>query len=426
LRAYLINQTAHWFIVGLLFPVLILIILDKGLDLFQAGAILAVYSGTAVALELPTGGLSDSIGRKKVYILALSVNILAIISFLLASSFATVALAALLMGLGRALSSGSIDAWFVDEFKAAAPQGNLQEALAKANILIPVGLGIGSLIGGLLPMTLGKVINAQLGMTIFAANLFVVLVADILQLFLTQKLISERTWSNKKGGWKEGFRSVPSVISSSVTYGLKNRIILVLLMVNMAIGFGVAGLELLWQPRVSEIMGNDVQTIVFGVLAAAYFLITAVGSALSTPLCRWFNGNYGAVMAILLIALGGSTFVLAMQGDLILFAAFYLLIYLLAGMTNSPYGTMYNEHVPSEQRSTMLSFQSLVLQGGALCGSLVLGYVAGSSGIPLAWMVAAAVVAFSSIGFVYLGLTKTEKKDDTEVHPQSQPPASSQ
>ena len=71
---YLVNQTFHWFIVGLTFPILILLVLDKGLSIFEAGTVLAIYSGTTVLLELPTGGLADSIGRRKVYLLSVTVH----------------------------------------------------------------------------------------------------------------------------------------------------------------------------------------------------------------------------------------------------------------------------------------------------------------------------------------------------------------
>ena len=402
LRAYLINQTGHWFIAGLLFPVLILIVLDKGLGLFEAGTIMAIYSGTALLLELPTGGLADSIGRKKVYILSVLVHSLALITFLISFDFLTVALAASLMGLGRALSSGSIDAWFVDEFRSAVPKGNLQQALAKANVFIPLGLGVGCLIGGLLPMTLGRFLNAELGLTIFGANLLIALIADLVQIAMTERLIVETARVPRTSGWRAGFSKVPSVISTSITYGVRNRKVLVLLLIMMAFGFGLSGLELLWQPRVGQIMGGSAQTWAMGVLAAAYFFITAVGSALSTPICRRARDDYGTVMAVLLVAMGVSIFLLSLQDQLLLFATFYLLAYLIMGMTNSPYGAMYNDEVPAEQRSTMLSFQSLLLQSGGLCGSLVLGYVAGTSGIPTAWMIGSLVVALSSVGFIYL------------------------
>jgi len=394
---YLVNQTFHWFIVGLTFPILILLVLDKGLSIFEAGTVLAIYSGTTVLLELPTGGLADSIGRRKVYLLSVTVHMVSILIFLFSFDYLTVALAAFTMGVGRALSSGSIDAWFVDEFKAFSPQGNLQQALAKANFFIPLGLGAGSLIGGVLPMTGGVAVNASRGLSIYAANLLAAMVADVLQIVITRAIIDESVAVGGGETIADGFRGVPGVISTSVQYGIRNRSVLILLLVMAAFGFGLTGLELLWQPRVSEIMGGSAQTWVLGALAAAYFFITAVGSAVVSSVCIRLKNDNALVMALLLIAIGASMLILSMQGEILTFAAFYLLTYMIIGMTNSPYGTLYNEEVPAEQRSTMLSFQSLVLQGGGLMGSVLLGFVADAGGIPAAWAIAGAVIALSSL-----------------------------
>lgn len=397
LRPYLVNQTFHWFIVGLIFPILILLVLDKGLSIFEAGTVLAIYSGTTVLLELPTGGLADSIGRRKVYLLSVVVHMASIVIFLFSFDYLTVALAALTMGAGRALSSGSMDAWFVDEFKARFPQGNLQEALAKANFYIPLGLGIGSLLGGALPMTAGEAMRASFGVSIYTANLFGILVADLLQMIITRAIIKENRAASGGDTLADGFRRVPEVISASLRYGVHSRPVLTLLLVMAAMGFGMTGLELLWQPRVGEIMGSDAQTWVLGVLAAAYFFVTAAGSAAVTSVCIRLKNDNALVMTLLTIGIGASIIVLSFQSSILPFAAFYLLTYMIIGMTNSPWGTIYNNEIPTEQRSTMLSFESLVLQGGGLIGSVFLGFVADGAGIPAAWAIAGAVVALSSL-----------------------------
>jgi hypothetical protein len=53
---------------------------------------------------------------------------------------------------------------------------------------------------------------------------------------------------------------------------------------------------------------------------------------------------------------------------------------MILGMTNSPYGALYNNEVPGDHRSTMLSFQSLVAQIGGLLGSVLLEFMAGEGG----------------------------------------------
>lgn len=61
LFVFSLNQTFHWFIIGLIIPVITLLQLEKGLDLFQIGIVIAVYSATIILLELPTGGLLGSL-----------------------------------------------------------------------------------------------------------------------------------------------------------------------------------------------------------------------------------------------------------------------------------------------------------------------------------------------------------------------------
>jgi MFS family permease len=87
LRPYLVNQTVHWFIVGLISSVLIPLVLDKELNIFEAGTVLAIHSGTDVLLELPTGGLANSIGRREVYLISVTVHTASVILLIVAIGF---------------------------------------------------------------------------------------------------------------------------------------------------------------------------------------------------------------------------------------------------------------------------------------------------------------------------------------------------
>ena len=111
---YILNQSLHWFTMGLFFPIMVLIQLEKGLDLMEVGTTTAIFSATIIMLELPTGGLSDNIGRKKGYILSILASLVSFVLVLVSWNFPTVALTFLFFGVARALSSGSMDAWFVD------------------------------------------------------------------------------------------------------------------------------------------------------------------------------------------------------------------------------------------------------------------------------------------------------------------------
>jgi len=62
LREYIIYQIVHWPIVGLVFPILVLFILAKGLDIFEASLVMSRYSITTIASSCPPAGLPTPSG----------------------------------------------------------------------------------------------------------------------------------------------------------------------------------------------------------------------------------------------------------------------------------------------------------------------------------------------------------------------------
>jgi DHA1 family quinolone resistance protein-like MFS transporter len=408
LSVYTLNQTFHWFIVGLLIPVMVLLQLEKGLDLFQIGITIAIYSGTVILLELPTGGLADAIGRKRVYLISLVMSFLAGLVILIAWNFTTMAVGTFFMGVARALSSGSMDAWFIDEFNKIEPEGNLQEALAKVGTFIPGGLGVGSLIGGLLPMSLGKIISQVPGFGVYSANLITMNTLVIVQFLLTSMLVVEHLHPDRSSNIWSGFKQTPEVISTSLQYGVKNRIILMLLVSALAWGLGLSGLENLWQPHVKNILGSDSQTWIFGLLSAGYFLAGSLGYILITPICKLFNNNYPQVLFGTRLLMGTFFFLLALQGNLAGFAVFYLTLFVFNGMSNPPHAAIFNAQIPEAKRSTLLSFESFFLQIGVLFGSLIMGYISNTVSIPIAWFFGSGIWGVSSL--VYFFLPMVERK----------------
>jgi len=409
LPVYILNQTVHWFFVGITLPVMVLYMTSKGLDLFEAGIAVSVYSATIILLELPTGGLSDSIGRKRVYIYSLMVSMISGTVLLLATGLPMFLAGYLLYGVARALSSGSMDAWFVDEFALHHPDGNLQEALAKANVIIPLGLAVGSLVGGALPMLAAGFTEEVAWMNPYSINILLMVVIVGVQLGLTSVLVQEKAFQGQ-GTAASGLKALPRVVSEAVTFGVRDRFTFVLMASTALMGFGLLSVELLWQPRAQALMDDPSQTWVFGVLAAGYFLASSLGNLLASRLShRLERGPLGPLAWMR--ALSGAVLVaLAWQSGLLEFALLYLVLYMVFGLATSPHAAVFNSRVPKERRSTMMSFESLMLQGGGLIGSFSIGWLAETSGITAAWTVAGAVLLLSSTTYGYLWLSHKVKK----------------
>ena len=120
-RRYLLLVLIRWLAAGLIIPVQVFLPLSRGLSLSQVGLVLAVQGFTVLALELPTGGLTDSWGRRPVQLVANAVGVVAVALFMFAQSFLGFAVALAVIGVFRALDSGPLDAWFVDATHVASP-----------------------------------------------------------------------------------------------------------------------------------------------------------------------------------------------------------------------------------------------------------------------------------------------------------------
>ncbi len=88
-------------------PFLILFFREQGLTFFQIGVLYTVRELTTNLLDIPTGVLADTVGRRVTMVLSMLTYILSFAIFTLTSSFYPFALAMFLYGLGDALRSGT-------------------------------------------------------------------------------------------------------------------------------------------------------------------------------------------------------------------------------------------------------------------------------------------------------------------------------
>ncbi len=418
-RLFIFNQSMHWFMAGIVFPVLSLIILDKGMDYLQLGLLMALYSGTVVLAELPSGALSDLIGRKKVYLAALCLNMVGGALALAASSFLSLALGFMAMGLARAFSSGSVEALFIDRLYALEAGVDIQPILAKAGIAVPLALGLSSLVGGYLPQVQIALLPGQKGP--YTLNLLAYMALAACQFALSAALVppdaaarshgrgggqsSQSSQSGQAGGHASGpglrarlaeLIALSRRLGGAFRSGLKNRTIALLLLGGLAWGFAISGLEQFWQPRARELAGPDASSAILGFLAFGYFVASALGSLASTPLFRLSRRRYGLFLGLSRLLMGCLYLGLAAAGRLYAFSSLYILCFAANGLASSPEATLLNEELESDSRATMLSLSSLFLQLGGLAGSIALGAFARSLSIPIAWALASSALILSS------------------------------
>ena len=105
-RRYLILVALRWLPTGLLIPVTVLLALSRGLSLTEIGLVFSIQGLVVLALELPTGGLTDALGRRPILILASLVGLVSLGLLYIADSVALFAASMALQGVFRPSTAG--------------------------------------------------------------------------------------------------------------------------------------------------------------------------------------------------------------------------------------------------------------------------------------------------------------------------------
>lgn len=395
-RTYYLILSLFWFATALPMALNVLLAQARGLSLFEIGLLMGGYSLTIVLLEVPTGGLADTMGRKRVAALAYACLSLASLVFLLAFSFPVFLLASVLNGVGRALSSGALDAWFIDAVQAANPEADLQPDLARAGTFSLLALGCATLLGSFIPQLFqdlppdGTAMLTPLALPVLLAALF-----HSVTLLTTLLLLKEERRVTP-GNWVQRLAQTWPTLQTAFAQSWSNPTLLRLLGVTAASGLALISLETLWQPYFAGLLGGaETPTLFFGVVMGGNFIIGMAGNLLATPLSRLLNRRYGLICALFQGVRGLTLIALAWQTRTLPAAALFWLVYLNMGIINSPHSTLLNREIPAAQRSAMLSIESLAGYLGCIAGSVGLGYVAEQVSISAAWIISGLVLVVS-------------------------------
>ena len=382
------HQFLDRFAMGVIVAVTALALRGRGLGVGEIGALFAVYSAVVLTTELPFGGLADGLGRKPVFLIATAASLAASIVFVVSGMFWPLAASFALVGLGRALRSGTLDAWYVEGLRRHAPGAEIQPLLARAQTANFAGLGLGAILGGLLPgLVPGNDPSAPLiGRTIYDVSYAAGLALTLVVIAYTVLLIREPAQPLSIAVVKREVRAVPRTIRDGARLAVSDRVLPMLLGILALMLFATNPVEVLWPTVVQAMLEPERAAAVVGFLTAGYFLAIAVGASLAGRVGRLFGHRHALTLAAVLGALVLCQIALAMQVSLVGFAVVFLIFSVLLGLTESPAATILHARVPDDRRSTILSVQSLLKQLGGMVGLLVLGGIGEAEGVGVAWI----------------------------------------
>lgn len=402
-RLFQVHQFFTLGAVGITMVILVLLLQERGYNLFDIAILMGTYSAATLLCELPLGGLADGIGRKPVFIVSLLANIVSVLVLLFYQSYISALISFALYGVGRALSSGTMDAWYIETFNRLAPRFGTVPILAKMHFAGATGLAIGAVAGGFMADYFGPKL-AVYGFGIYDAPLMGELAITLFVLFFNLALIKEDRHPLNRQVIKSGFTNVPLMIKDSFHYASRHHIVSILLVSIGLASAALFALETFWIPFAKPMIDSEFAVVFIGIISGVYFFSMAIGAAFSEPVVNIFKGHNAKALAFLVV-LSGLLFIgLSLTNNIYIFIVVLFALNSILGAQNAPGESLFHDYVPDNKRSTLLSLQSVIGQVGGLLGVISLGYIAEQFGIATAWQLGGVIVIIA--GLVLLVLPK--------------------
>jgi MFS family permease len=392
----LLNTLATSFIWG----VNTLFLLDAGLTNAQAFAANAFFTLGQVIFEVPTGVVADRWGRRVSYLLGtLTLGATTLFywsAWLFHAPFGYWAVASVLLGLGFTFFSGATDAWLVDALAYTGFKGALESVFARAQIVGGIAMLFGSVAGGLI---------AQ------ATNLGAPYLLRAAALGLNFAIAF---WFMRDLGFEPSrspnlLRDMKQILAVSAKVGLGNPSIRwMMLAAPFTSGVSIYAFYAM-QPYLLGLYGNEHAYGIGGLAAAIVAGAQIVGGLAVVYIRRLFRRRTSLLATGILI----NVVLLALVG---LAAHFWIAIAILVlwGLlfaATAPVRSAYlNGLIPSSQRATVLSFDSLIGSSGGVIIQPALGRVADLSGYGFSYLVGG-MIQLLSLPFVYLARRENPKSD---------------
>ncbi len=145
LKLYII-QAIRWAMFFI--PTFVLFFLDNGLNMKEVLLLQSIFSFAIIIFEVPSGYISDKLGRKNTIVAGSIISFLGAISYFYGTGFYGFLLAEVLFGIGASFVSGADSALLYDSLKSIQQENTYK---AKAGIVDSIGNfseSIASIIGG--------------------------------------------------------------------------------------------------------------------------------------------------------------------------------------------------------------------------------------------------------------------------------------
>jgi MFS family permease len=377
IRSYLVISGLFTLSASLIWGINTLFLLHAGLSIFEVFVANAAFTAAMALFEVPTGVVADTRGRRASFLLSeatLAVGTLAYVGVAaIHGGLLLFCLAGVILGLGYTFYSGAVEAWLVDALKTTGYRNELDGVFAKASIVSSCAMIVGTVGGGLLGqvhLSLPYIARAVLILIAFGVG------------FRTMHDIGFTPRTMRLQGIVGEMRKVGR---AGITYGWRQPAVRLLVLESFVTWGFFSWAWYAWQPYFLQLYGRNAIWL-SGVIASLFALAGIVGNALVGRLAKPGRRR----TTILLWAAAISTVTMVATGAIRSFwitVPVFLLGAIAGGALQPVRQTYLHQSIPSSERATLVSFDSLMGSLGSVGGQTGLGYLSQERSIPVGFVV---------------------------------------
>jgi MFS family permease len=370
-------------------------LLDAGLTNLEAFAANAFFTAGMVLFEVPTGIVADTVGRRASYLLGTLTlagsTVLYVLLWQVEASFWLWALVSMLLGLGFTFFSGAVEAWLVDALTATGFTGEMETVFGRGQMVGGAAMLTGSVAGGVLAQ------ETSLGVPfVLRAVILIVMFA------VAFRLMHDIGFAPEKGG--RPLAEMRKIAAASIDFGWRVPAVKWLMVESLFTGgVGIYAFYAL-QPYLLELYGDPEAYTIAGLVAAIVAGAQILGGLVAPRIRRAFKRRTSALITIT----GLSVVTLALIGVVKSFwgVVGLIVVWGLLFAASMPIRQTYlNGLIPSQQRATILSFDSLMDSSGGVWAQPVLGRAADVWGYAPSYLLGAGI---SAVALPFLALSRRE------------------
>ena len=403
-RRYLILVGLRWLPTGLLIPVMVLLALSRGLSLTEIGLVFSLQGLVVLALELPTGGLTDALGRRPILILASLIGVASLGLLYIADS---VALFAARRAPGRLPGARQRPARSLVRGRDAGrrPGGQIEHGLSAGSTVLSLAIALGALMsGGLVALDPFDAIPALALPLLVALGLGVVNVRG-------DHVADDGNTAGPaaRAAVASSVQAVPRVIADGIGLLRASRVLLALVGVELFWGFSMVTFESLFPVRLSEVVGDtDQAAAMMGPVTSVAWFASAAGAALIVTVSRRIGVARSA--ALLRIVQGATIVAMGLIAGPLGVVIAYLACYVAHGASNPMHMTLLHRQVDGPHRATVLSMNSMIAQPAGALGAILLSALADGTSLSTAMVVGGVICALGAP--LYIPAWRAERARD--------------